>query len=77
MPAIAGPERRQRHSTGNVLGAAKRQFQGRVEPYSLRISTTPLNDIERRGGDVPLKGSDYQGFHADYQRPLFAEAPDM
>ena len=50
MPAIAGPERRQRHSTGNVLGAAKRQFQARVEPYSLPLSTTPLNDIERRGG---------------------------
>jgi hypothetical protein len=29
------------------------------------------------GCDVPVKGSDYQQFHADYQRPLFAEAPDL
>jgi ectoine hydroxylase-related dioxygenase (phytanoyl-CoA dioxygenase family) len=29
------------------------------------------------GCDVPLKGSGYQQFHADYQRPLFTEAPDL
>jgi hypothetical protein len=29
------------------------------------------------GCDVPLRGSDYQGVHADYQRPLFSEAPDL
>jgi hypothetical protein len=29
------------------------------------------------GCDVPLKGSTYQELHADYQRPLFSEAPDM
>src|SRR5579875_1407591 len=29
------------------------------------------------GCDVPLKNSGYQQFHADYQRPLFAEAPDL
>jgi ectoine hydroxylase-related dioxygenase (phytanoyl-CoA dioxygenase family) len=29
------------------------------------------------GCDVPLKGSVYQSFHVDYQRPLFAEAPDL
>jgi ectoine hydroxylase-related dioxygenase (phytanoyl-CoA dioxygenase family) len=29
------------------------------------------------GCDVPLRGSDYQGIHVDYQRPLFAEAPDL
>jgi hypothetical protein len=29
------------------------------------------------GCDVSVKGSDYQQFHADYQRPLFAEAPDL
>jgi hypothetical protein len=29
------------------------------------------------GCDVPTDGSDYQQFHADYQRPLFAEAPDL
>jgi ectoine hydroxylase-related dioxygenase (phytanoyl-CoA dioxygenase family) len=29
------------------------------------------------GCDVPLEGSDYQGIHADYQRPLFEESPDL
>ena len=29
------------------------------------------------GCDVALRGSDYQGVHADYQRPLFHEAPDL
>jgi ectoine hydroxylase-related dioxygenase (phytanoyl-CoA dioxygenase family) len=29
------------------------------------------------GCDVPLRGSDYQGTHVDYQRPLFGEAPDL
>lgn len=29
------------------------------------------------GCDVPLRGSDFQEFHADYQRPLFAETPDL
>jgi ectoine hydroxylase-related dioxygenase (phytanoyl-CoA dioxygenase family) len=29
------------------------------------------------GCDVPLRGSTHQGFHVDYQRPLFAEAPDL
>jgi ectoine hydroxylase-related dioxygenase (phytanoyl-CoA dioxygenase family) len=29
------------------------------------------------GCDVPLRGSDYQGVHVDYQRPLFEEAPDL
>ncbi|MGI8988777.1 MAG: phytanoyl-CoA dioxygenase family protein [Bryobacteraceae bacterium] len=29
------------------------------------------------GCDVPLRGSEYQVPHADYQRPLFAEAPDL
>lgn len=27
------------------------------------------------GCDVPLRGSEYQRFHVDYQRPLFEEAP--
>jgi hypothetical protein len=27
--------------------------------------------------DRPIEGSVYQGFHVDYQRPLFAEAPEM
>ena len=29
------------------------------------------------GCDVSLRGSDYQRVHVDYQRPLFAEAPDL
>jgi ectoine hydroxylase-related dioxygenase (phytanoyl-CoA dioxygenase family) len=29
------------------------------------------------GCDVSIRGSDYQGFHVDYQRPLFGEAPDL
>jgi hypothetical protein len=29
------------------------------------------------GCDVPVRGSDFQGIHADYQRPLFDEAPDL
>jgi hypothetical protein len=29
------------------------------------------------GCDVPLRGSDYQGIHFDFQRPLFSEAPDL
>jgi ectoine hydroxylase-related dioxygenase (phytanoyl-CoA dioxygenase family) len=26
---------------------------------------------------VPLRGSEYQGLHVDYQRPLFPEHPDL
>jgi hypothetical protein len=29
------------------------------------------------GCDVPLQGSTHQELHADYQRPLFPEAPDL
>ena len=29
------------------------------------------------GCDAPVKGSQYQEPHADYRRPLFAEAPDL
>jgi hypothetical protein len=29
------------------------------------------------GCDVPLRGSNYQDVHVDYQRPLFDEAPDL
>ena len=29
------------------------------------------------GCDVPLRGSEYQGVHVDYQRPLFGEVPDL
>jgi ectoine hydroxylase-related dioxygenase (phytanoyl-CoA dioxygenase family) len=29
------------------------------------------------GCDVPLRGSEYQRFHVDYQRPLFEEIPGL
>ena len=29
------------------------------------------------GCDVALRGSDFQGVHVDYQRPLFSEVPDL
>jgi Phytanoyl-CoA dioxygenase (PhyH) len=29
------------------------------------------------GCDAPLQGSKHQGFHVDYQHPLFPEAPDL
>jgi len=29
------------------------------------------------GCDVSLRGSEYQAFHIDYQRPLFEEVPDL
>jgi hypothetical protein len=29
------------------------------------------------GCDVPLRGSEHQAFHVDYQRPLFEEAPGL
>lgn len=29
------------------------------------------------GCDVPLRGSEYQGVHVDYQHPLFPEAPNL
>jgi ectoine hydroxylase-related dioxygenase (phytanoyl-CoA dioxygenase family) len=29
------------------------------------------------GCDFPLRGSEHQRFHVDYQRPLFEEAPDL
>ena len=29
------------------------------------------------GCDVPLRGSEYQRLHVDYQRPLFPELPDL
>ena len=33
--------------------------------------------IDQWGCDVALRGSEYQRFHVDYQRPLFEEAPDL
>jgi Phytanoyl-CoA dioxygenase (PhyH) len=33
--------------------------------------------VDQWGCDVSLLGSEYQGVHVDYQRPLFNEAPDL
>jgi ectoine hydroxylase-related dioxygenase (phytanoyl-CoA dioxygenase family) len=48
----------------DVLGIVRRVMDDRVV-------------VDQWGCDVPLRGSEYQGIHADYQRPLFAEAPDL
>jgi hypothetical protein len=33
--------------------------------------------VDQWGCDVPLRGSAYQQFHVDFQRPLFEEMPDL
>ena len=46
----------------------------------LRIVRGAMDDrvvADQWGCDVPLRGSEYQVPHTDYQRPLFAEAPDL
>jgi len=46
----------------------------------LRIVRGVMDDgvvADQWGCDVPLRGSEYQGVHVDYQRPLFSEAPDL
>jgi ectoine hydroxylase-related dioxygenase (phytanoyl-CoA dioxygenase family) len=46
----------------------------------LSIIRSAMDDrvvADQWGCDVPLRGSEYQVPHADYQRPLFAEAPDL
>ncbi|MGA2183668.1 MAG: phytanoyl-CoA dioxygenase family protein [Bryobacteraceae bacterium] len=46
----------------------------------LAIVRSVLDDralADQWGCDVPLRGSDYQGVHVDYQRPLFSETPDL
>ena len=46
----------------------------------LRIVRGAMDDrvvADQWGCDVPLAGSDYQEVHADFARPLFAEAPDL
>jgi ectoine hydroxylase-related dioxygenase (phytanoyl-CoA dioxygenase family) len=46
----------------------------------LRIVRTLMDEgvvADQWGCDVPLRGSEYQAVHADYQRPLFPEAPDL
>lgn len=48
----------------DVLGVVRGVMAGRVV-------------ADQWGCDVPLRGSEYQAAHADYQRPLFPEAPDL
>jgi hypothetical protein len=47
----------------NVLGIVRGLMDDRVV-------------ADQWGCDVPLRGSEYQGVHVDYQRPLFPESPD-
>jgi Phytanoyl-CoA dioxygenase (PhyH) len=46
----------------------------------LRITGSAMDDrivADQWACDAPVKGSVYQKFHADYQRPLFPEARDL
>ncbi len=46
----------------------------------LRIVRAALDDravADQWGCDAPVRGSVHQSFHADYQRPLFHEQPDL
>lgn len=46
----------------------------------LRIVKGVLGDrivVDQWGCDAPVRGSTYQDIHADYQRPLFEELPDL
>jgi hypothetical protein len=50
------------------------------DPAVLTILRALMEDrivADQWGCDVPLRGSQYQGVHVDYQRPLFPEAPDL
>jgi ectoine hydroxylase-related dioxygenase (phytanoyl-CoA dioxygenase family) len=50
------------------------------DPEILRTVRGVMDDrvvADQWGCDVPLRGSKHQDFHVDYQRPLFAEAPDL
>jgi hypothetical protein len=50
------------------------------DPDVLRIVRGLMDDrvvADQWGCDVPLRGSEYQGAHVDYQRPLFPEALDL
>jgi ectoine hydroxylase-related dioxygenase (phytanoyl-CoA dioxygenase family) len=50
------------------------------DPDVLAIVRALMDDrvvADQWGCDVPLKGSEYQQFHADYQRPLFPERPEL
>ncbi|HTE46097.1 MAG TPA: phytanoyl-CoA dioxygenase family protein [Gemmatimonadaceae bacterium] len=46
----------------------------------LNIVRTVMDDrvvADQWGCDVPVRGSQHQSVHVDYQRPLFAEDPDL
>jgi len=46
----------------------------------LRIVRAVMDDrivADQWGCDVPVRGSEHQRIHADYERPLFGEAPDL
>ena len=50
------------------------------DPDVLSIVRGLMDDrivADQWGCDVPLRGSEYQGVHADYRRPLFPEVPDL
>jgi hypothetical protein len=50
------------------------------DPEVLNIVRGVMDDrvvADQWGCDVSLRGSDHQGIHVDYQRPLFGEAPDL
>jgi hypothetical protein len=50
------------------------------DPAILNIVRGVMDDrvvADQWGCDVPVQGSDYQDAHVDYQRPLFAEVPDL
>jgi Phytanoyl-CoA dioxygenase (PhyH) len=50
------------------------------DPDVLSIVCGLMHDrivADQWGCDVPLRGSEYQGTHVDYQRPLFSELPEL
>jgi ectoine hydroxylase-related dioxygenase (phytanoyl-CoA dioxygenase family) len=50
------------------------------DPALLAIVRAAMDDrivVDQWGCDVPVIGSQYQEPHVDYQRPLFAEMPDL
>jgi ectoine hydroxylase-related dioxygenase (phytanoyl-CoA dioxygenase family) len=51
-----------------------------ADPDILQIVRAVMDErvvADQWGCDVPLLGSEYQGAHVDYARPLFGEAPDL
>jgi hypothetical protein len=50
------------------------------DPTILAIARKAMDDrivADQWGCDTAVRGSAYQQFHADYQRPLFPETPDL